>query len=145
LEIFFDAFGFAHQVGDVLVGRFGEASQHLHLLLEIFQKLFMFLIAPRAAQTGELALDHGHLIQQSAGELLELMGETANFARVDDCLGHKSLVEDEESFFIRGFGQRGCTTHRVGAPSDWRPRKAAAVPVGRTPQFIITNRADCGE
>jgi len=89
LEVFLDALGFADQERNIRIRRFHEAAKHLNLLLEILHELFVLLIAPGRAESGCLPLHDGHLIEQLAGELLELMGEAADFARIDYSLRHE--------------------------------------------------------
>ena len=75
--------------GNIGVRRFDETPEHLDLLLEILHELFVLLVAPSRAESGHLPLHDRHLIEQLAGELLELMSETTDFARIDDSLRHE--------------------------------------------------------
>jgi hypothetical protein len=51
LEIVFDMLGFADEIGYVLIGRFREPRDHAHVLLELLDKLLVFLVPPSRAQS----------------------------------------------------------------------------------------------
>jgi hypothetical protein len=52
----------------------------------------VFLVAPGVPQADHLAVQHQELAVQFVGELLEVTGEAADLARVNNRLGHKALL-----------------------------------------------------
>jgi hypothetical protein len=47
-------FCLADEIRDVLVRRFRKPGDHFHVLLELFDELLMFLIAPSGTQGSQL-------------------------------------------------------------------------------------------
>ena len=56
LQIFLNPFRFADKKRDMQVGRFHEALDGQHGLVEFLGKLLVFLVAPGVAQRHELAM-----------------------------------------------------------------------------------------
>ena len=70
LQIVLDMFRFTQQVGNILLRRLSKPRYNLHILLKLLDELFVFLIAPRRTQRGELVPQDGRLILKFAVKLL---------------------------------------------------------------------------
>src|SRR5262249_38709808 len=90
LQVILDAFGLAHQEGDVLVRGLDEVSQHLHGVGELLGEFLVLLIAPGVAKAGELSLQHGGLVAQVVAEVFEPVREATQLRRIDNGLRHKA-------------------------------------------------------
>src|SRR5437899_8452636 len=88
LQILLNSFGFADKKRDMQVGRFHEALDGQHGLVEFLRKLLMVLIAPGVAQCHELAVQDGDAALKIIVELLQIMGKPAKFFRIDNGMRH---------------------------------------------------------
>jgi hypothetical protein len=92
LQVFLDPFCFSQQEGNVFIRRVDELGDNLHVVLEVFCKFLVLLIAPRGAQRLQLAAERRHPLFQVLVEFFEIVGEAAQFGWVDDGLGHGSRL-----------------------------------------------------
>src|SRR5262249_24746563 len=67
-------------------------------LLKLLDELVVLAVAPGLAEPHELAVEHGHLVEQFVVELLEIHGEPPELPRVDDRLRHGTPFPATESW-----------------------------------------------
>jgi hypothetical protein len=77
LQVLLDAFRFAHQERDMVLGVFHELVEDFHFALEILNEFVMLLIAPGVAERDHLAVDAGDLRLQFLVESLEILSKAA--------------------------------------------------------------------
>jgi hypothetical protein len=87
-KIIFCPFCLTQEKRDVLVGGVDESADGHHGLLELLEKLLVFLISPTGAERLHLAVQRGELILGLGTEAPEGGGESAEFIGIDDCLRH---------------------------------------------------------
>lgn len=56
LQVLLDAFSLAHEEWNMVLGVLHELIEDFHFLLEIFDKLVVFLISPGVAERNHLAM-----------------------------------------------------------------------------------------
>src|SRR5207249_10916647 len=94
LQVFLDPFGLTQQKRDVHLRGGEELLDDAQRLLELLDELHVFLVAPRVAQAGELAVQDGQGVLEFGVELLEAQGEASQFRRVNDRLRHEATSRD---------------------------------------------------
>src|SRR6516225_8482547 len=98
LQIFLDPFGLAQQERNMLIGDLKEMLDYVQGLLEFLRELHVLLVAPCVAEPGHLRVQSGQPLPQVAIKLLEMMRETPQFQRINNCLGHGTLAEGGDGF-----------------------------------------------
>src|SRR5580704_3098091 len=91
VQIFFDALGFAQEIGRVLVGSLDKFFERLHGLLEFVGELHLFLILPGVAQRGEAGLEGGHAVLEVGVEFFQFGREFPDLFGVHDGLWHRVI------------------------------------------------------
>ena len=100
-------------------------------LLEFLDKMLVFLVAPGITQTGELTMQHGHAVAQLFTELLEVVGEAADFRGIDNRLGHGgSFFRGSYIFAARGLVFKKNSLYIEGIMANTHPRYPLILSIG---------------
>jgi hypothetical protein len=87
-QVLFDALSLAQEIRRVLARELNKFLERFHRNSKFFGELFMFLVRPRIAQSGESRMKHAHSIFEFAVETLQFIGKASHFLGIHDCLGH---------------------------------------------------------
>lgn len=85
----------------VLVGLFGKAEQHFHVLLELIGEFLVFLIAPTRVERCKLVAKRRGAVAKLGIEFFQALGELPQCFGIDDGLGHGNAgVRDRRSGLV---------------------------------------------
>src|SRR5438105_1321008 len=92
LQILLDPLGLAEQERDMDFRRRQEFLHGPQGFLELLAEFLVLLVPPGVAEADELAVEDAHAVLQFGVEFLERLSEPPDFGRIDDGLGHDSLL-----------------------------------------------------
>lgn len=76
----------------MFVGGFNVAGDLLHVLLEILDEFFVFLISPGGTECMQLCAERSHSLFEFRVEFSQILGKPPQFDGIDDGLGHKAIL-----------------------------------------------------
>jgi hypothetical protein len=103
MQVLFNDFGLAHQVGNMLFDHFDQALDSLDLLLEFIAELLLLLIAPRFAQSRQLPPEQVDAGLHVVAKLLQILRKLPQFFGIDNSLWHEKSPKSRILFQSKGF------------------------------------------